>query len=52
MGLDSQLDHDTRYDMAEEYMEVVYKLWEGSWQDDAVVRDDDEPHLRARRSRP
>ncbi len=39
MGFDSQLDHDMRYDMAEEYMEVVYKLWEGSWQDDAVVRD-------------
>jgi FMN-dependent oxidoreductase (nitrilotriacetate monooxygenase family) len=39
MGLDSQRDHDMRYDLAEEYMEVVYKLWEGSWQDDAVVRD-------------
>ena len=39
MGFDSQLDHDARYDLAEEYMEVVYKLWEGSWQDDAVVRD-------------
>ena len=39
MGLDRQRDHDARYDMAEEFMEVVYKLWEGSWQDDAVVRD-------------
>ena len=39
MGLDQQRDHDARYDMAEEFMEVVYKLWEGSWQDDAVVRD-------------
>lgn len=39
VGLDSQRDHDMRYDVAEEYMEVVYKLWEGSWQDDAVVRD-------------
>ena len=39
MGFDRQIDHDTRYDLAEEYMEVVYKLWEGSWQDDAVVRD-------------
>jgi FMN-dependent oxidoreductase (nitrilotriacetate monooxygenase family) len=39
MGLDRQRDHDMRYDLAEEYMEVVYKLWEGSWQDDAVVRD-------------
>lgn len=31
--------HDERYNIAEEYMEVVYKLWEGSWEDDAVVRD-------------
>ena len=31
--------HDERYDIAEEYMDVVYKLWEGSWEDDAVVRD-------------
>ena len=28
--------HDERYDLAEEYMEVVYKLWEGSWEDGAV----------------
>jgi len=39
IGLDQQRDHDARYDAAEEYMEVVYKLWEGSWQDDALVRD-------------
>jgi len=39
MGLDQQREHDQRYDMAEEYMEVVYKLWEGSWQDDAVILD-------------
>jgi long-chain alkane monooxygenase len=31
--------HDERYDVAAEYLEVVYKLWEGSWEDDAVVRD-------------
>ena len=31
--------HDHRYEIADEYMEVVYKLWEGSWEDDAVVRD-------------
>ena len=39
MGKDRQAGHDDRYDVAEEYMEVVYKLWEGSWQDDAVLRD-------------
>lgn len=31
--------HDDRYAWAEEYTEVVYKLWEASWQDDAVVAD-------------
>jgi len=31
--------HDTRYDIADEYMEVLYKLWEGSWEDGAVLRD-------------
>jgi FMN-dependent oxidoreductase (nitrilotriacetate monooxygenase family) len=39
VGLDEQSTHDLRYDIAEEYMELVYKLWEGSWEDDAVVRD-------------
>ena len=38
-GLKGQSAHDRRYDIAEEYMEVVYKLWEGSWEDDAVLRD-------------
>jgi FMN-dependent oxidoreductase (nitrilotriacetate monooxygenase family) len=31
--------HDERYERAEEYLEVTYKLWEGSWEDDAVLRD-------------
>lgn len=39
MGRDKQQEHDQRYDIAEEFMEVVYKLWEGSWEDDAVVLD-------------
>jgi long-chain alkane monooxygenase len=39
MGLATQLGHEQRYAVAEEYMEVVYKLWEGSWEDDAVRRD-------------
>lgn len=39
MGQGDQMDHDTRYDHADEYMEVLYKLWEGSWEDDAVIRD-------------
>ncbi|MBX5171029.1 LLM class flavin-dependent oxidoreductase [Rhizobium sp. NZLR1b] len=39
MGFDKLPEHDARYDAAEEYLEIVYKLWEGSWDDDAVLRD-------------
>jgi long-chain alkane monooxygenase len=39
IGQPGLLPHDERYDVAEEYMEVCYKLWEGSWQEDAVVKD-------------
>jgi len=38
-GLTDELTHDQRYDRADEYLEVVYKLWEHSWEEDAVVRD-------------
>jgi len=31
--------HDDRYDMADDFMEVCYKLWEGCWEPDALVRD-------------
>ncbi|NWK79492.1 LLM class flavin-dependent oxidoreductase [Aquitalea sp. LB_tupeE] len=31
--------HDNRYDVADEYIEVIYKLLEGSWEEGAVVRD-------------
>src|SRR5579862_3873654 len=39
MGLAGQPDHDGRYDAADEYMSVVYKLREASWEDGAVLRD-------------
>ena len=39
MGLERQRDHDERYDLADGYMELVYKLWEASWEDGAVIRD-------------
>ncbi len=39
MGLDRQMAHDDRYDMADEFMEVAYRLWEESWAADAVKRD-------------
>lgn len=38
-GQSGQRPHDERYAIAEDYMEVVYKLWEGSWSDDAVIAD-------------
>lgn len=38
-GLADEIEHDTRYAYAEEYLDVLYKLWEGSWDDDAVVQD-------------
>ncbi|WP_201326128.1 NtaA/DmoA family FMN-dependent monooxygenase, partial [Burkholderia sp. E168m23] len=39
MGLAQQIGHDDRYERADDYMDVVYKLWEQSWDDDAVIRD-------------
>lgn len=38
-GLADEIDHDHRYEIADEYMDVCYKLWEGSWDDDAVIAD-------------
>lgn len=38
-GLSGQAAHDDRYDLADEYMALVYKLWEGSWEDGAVQAD-------------
>ncbi|KTR04184.1 5,10-methylene tetrahydromethanopterin reductase [Aureimonas ureilytica] len=31
--------HDNRYEIAAEYVEVLYKLFEGSWEEGAVLRD-------------
>jgi FMN-dependent oxidoreductase (nitrilotriacetate monooxygenase family) len=31
--------HDLRYDMADDYVDVNLTLWEGSWEDDALLRD-------------
>jgi long-chain alkane monooxygenase len=38
-GFDGLIEHDERYRRADEYCEVTYKLWEGSWEDDALLRD-------------
>ena len=39
MGFDAQMAHDDRYDLADEYMQATYALWEGSWDDNAVSGD-------------
>jgi long-chain alkane monooxygenase len=38
-GYDELPAHDERYQWAEEYLSVVYKLWEGSWEDGAILDD-------------
>ena len=32
-------DHTERYEWAEEYVDVTYKLWEGSWDEGALLKD-------------
>lgn len=39
LGATQQPAHDDRYAAAEEYIKVMYKLFESSWRDDAVVLD-------------
>jgi FMN-dependent oxidoreductase (nitrilotriacetate monooxygenase family) len=38
-GHDKLVEHDLRYEIAEEYVDVTYKLWEGSWDEDALRAD-------------
>ncbi len=40
-GHDDEVEHDHRYEIADEYLDVLYKLWEGSWDDDAILADRD-----------
>lgn len=37
-GLDKQIEHGLRYEMASEWIDVVSQLW-SSWEEDAVVAD-------------
>ena len=37
-GLDAHIEHDLRYEMAGEFVDLVIKLWE-SWDADAIVMD-------------
>ena len=39
LGQDGLAAHDSRYDRADDFLELSYKLWEGSWEDGAVIAD-------------
>jgi FMN-dependent oxidoreductase (nitrilotriacetate monooxygenase family) len=39
VGLRDWVPHDQRYKAADEFMQLTYKLWEQSWDDDAARRD-------------
>ncbi|GAA3513092.1 LLM class flavin-dependent oxidoreductase [Aeromicrobium panaciterrae] len=39
LGYGGLPEHSDRYARAEEFLEVVYKLWEQSWEDGALLRD-------------
>lgn len=36
LGATDQVPHDARYNRADEFMDVVYKLWEGTFESDAL----------------
>lgn len=38
-GYDRLVAHDDRYRWADEYLDVLYKLWEGSWDEGALLQD-------------
>ncbi|MEL4319141.1 NtaA/DmoA family FMN-dependent monooxygenase [Leifsonia sp. YIM 134122] len=38
-GFPRLTDHTERYAWAEEYVDVTYKLWEGSWDEGALLKD-------------
>ena len=39
VGLPARAEPDRRYAQGDEYLQVLYKLWEGSWENDAVLND-------------
>lgn len=39
LGQDGLDAHDSRYDRAEDFLQLAYKLWEGSWEDGALIAD-------------
>jgi FMN-dependent oxidoreductase (nitrilotriacetate monooxygenase family) len=43
-SLDSHSEHDRRYDRAEEFIDVVSRLWD-SWEGDAIIGDQESGHF-------
>ncbi len=39
LGQDGLDAHDSRYDRAEDFLQLAYKLWEGSWEEGALIAD-------------
>lgn len=39
IGIDAPIEHGERYARADEYLKLLYKLWEGSWADNALDPD-------------
>jgi FMN-dependent oxidoreductase (nitrilotriacetate monooxygenase family) len=39
LGKELLTEHDRRYDEADDFLELSYKLWEASWEDGAVIAD-------------
>ena len=39
LGQDGLAEHDSRYDRADDFITLAYKLWEGSWEDGAIIAD-------------
>lgn len=39
LGHDTMLAHDTRYEMAAEYVQLAAQYWENAWDDDALIAD-------------
>ena len=39
LGQNGLAEHDSRYDRADDFLELSYKLWEGSWEEGAVIAD-------------
>ncbi|MUO43030.1 LLM class flavin-dependent oxidoreductase [Agrobacterium vitis] len=45
MGRTTVAPRNTRYEIADEFLELSYKLWEGCWEDDAVLWDRQTGHF-------